>query len=599
MDGQLPWCPSMDLQAWLFQRLTEERVLIVSQINHEIAKILDDRHIAILQEVEKHKLQQALVSRSDPNEEISNGNVLASGPMAILAQSKSFLIDNEWKAETKISGKDEEPPGTSSTSRPSPIEVVELTKVLPCGSVDDDRKHLQANIPEVCRSSPSQSSQTSSGKKQKYLSKSLSHMSLVDETELSFVEKLVGKPEFEYVASILTLLNTILMAVEGQYVGLESGYIVGASDYYRPAAEMWPAAQTVFAASNIFFVVVFAIEFMLRIVAMKFAAIKSGWIWFDFIMVASGLLKSRPVGGVGINLLMFRTMCLMRAVHKATTMKGVKSFHGLFLLIRSIKASAGSLFWSFLVLIFAQLATGLLISQTLQNYIRDTSKPRDQRVEVFNYWGTSTLTMLTMSEITLANWIVSCRVLVKNVGETYALFYLGYRCLFCFAVLRVITAVFIAETQRVVASDDAMAILKREQHQEGMMQKLRDIFSEIDESGDGVVTKEEFNQLLSDPILLNWLSTLDLEVTDLETMFSLLDDGDGSIAVDEFINGIGRIRGQAKSIDVVNLLTLSKRMESKMEASQLETQNMLARLMAPSREGTTSASKESVVMYSM
>jgi len=193
--------------------------------------------------------------------------------------------------------------------------------------------------------------------------------------------------------------------------------------------------------------------------------------------------------------------------------------------------------------------------------------------------------MLTMSEVTLANWIVSCRVLVDNVGEAYALFYIAYRCIFCFAVLRVITAVFIAETQRVVSTDDEIAILKKERAREVYIEKMREIFNEIDDSEDGLVSKEEFHQLVTDPIMRNWLSTMDLEVTELETVFKLLDDGDGAIAVDEFIKGVSRMRGQAKAIDVVNLVALTKRMDTRLESIALKMDKKLDHLVKSSVAG--------------
>jgi len=313
---------------------------------------------------------------------------------------------------------------------------------------------------------------------------------------------------------------------------------------------------------------VYTIELILRVAAMKAAAPKSPWIWLDFLLVAIGFLDWLPISQTGFNPMVLRLARLARIGRVGRIMRVVKSFDGLFLLMRSIEASVGALLWSFLVILCAQIASGMVISQTLQDYIRDDSIDQASRTKVFNYWGTFTQTMLTMSEITLANWIVSCRVLVDNVGEGYALFYIAYRCIFCFAVLRVITAVFIAETQRVVASDDEIAILKKERAREVYIEKMRDIFDEIDDSGDGLVSKEEFDQLMTDKIMRNWLSTMDLEVTELETVFKLLDDGDGKIAVDEFIKGVVRVRGNAKSIDMVNLISMTKRMESRVEATQ-------------------------------
>ena len=51
---------------------------------------------------------------------------------------------------------------------------------------------------------------------------------------------------------------------------------------------------------------------------------------------------------------------------------------------------------------------------------------------------------------------------MDNIDEWYGLFFIVYQCCFIFAVIRVIQAVFIAETNRVVASDDEIAIRKKQ-----------------------------------------------------------------------------------------------------------------------------------------
>lgn len=46
-----------------------------------------------------------------------------------------------------------------------------------------------------------------------------------------------------------------------------------------------------------------------------------------------------------------------------------------------------------------------------------------------------------MFEVTFANWAPSCRLLVDNVSEAYALFFVVYRCVIGFAVLSVVSVV--------------------------------------------------------------------------------------------------------------------------------------------------------------
>ena len=79
------------------------------------------------------------------------------------------------------------------------------------------------------------------------------------------------------------------------------------------------------------------------------------------------------------------------------------------------------------------------------------------------------------------------------------------------------------------------------------------MFAEIDDSGDGVVNWEEFTALLQDHRVLTWLAALDLDVAHCEGLFELLDTGDGRISFHEFVQGVQRLKGPAKSVDLVSL----------------------------------------------
>jgi len=87
----------------------------------------------------------------------------------------------------------------------------------------------------------------------------------------------------------------------------------------------------------------------------------------------------------------------------------------------------------------------------------------------------------------------------------------------------------------------------------------------LDASGDGLVSWDEFSVLLSDPQLQLWMSTLDLETQDLVSFSQMIDDGDGEISVEEFIDGATRLRGMARSLDVAQVMTSIKKLELKLE----------------------------------
>merc|ERR1719399_2309969 len=89
---------------------------------------------------------------------------------------------------------------------------------------------------------------------------------------------------------------------------------------------------------------------------------------------------------------------------------------------------------------------------------------------------------------------------------------------------------------------------------EKLVTKLRHFFAEVDTSGDGMIDRDEFAEILEDPRMQAWLHVLELEVYEVTALFNLLDDGNGSISCDEFIGGAMRLKGNARAIDSISIM---------------------------------------------
>merc|ERR1712110_97822 len=76
-----------------------------------------------------------------------------------------------------------------------------------------------------------------------------------------------------------------------------------------------------------------------------------------------------------------------------------------------------------------------------------------------------------------------------------------------------------------------------------------------DTTGDGAISLAEFEMHLRDPHMQALLQTFDIENADAWTLFKLLDtDGGGAVDVTEFVDGCIRLKGQAKSIQMAQLM---------------------------------------------
>merc|ERR1712007_68098 len=75
---------------------------------------------------------------------------------------------------------------------------------------------------------------------------------------------------------------------------------------------------------------------------------------------------------------------------------------------------------------------------------------------------------------------------------------------------------------------------------------------------DGFIQQENFERLLSNKNVRTWLSAMDVDVgPDASLLFHLLDDGDNRLSGDELVKGVARLKGGAKSLDLIGLMYMT------------------------------------------
>ncbi|CAE8620970.1 unnamed protein product [Polarella glacialis] len=91
----------------------------------------------------------------------------------------------------------------------------------------------------------------------------------------------------------------------------------------------------------------------------------------------------------------------------------------------------------------------------------------------------------------------------------------------------------------------------------------------IDVDGNGVLTRSEFEEAFEDPEISTKLRMLNLQPSQCQEIFNLLDSGDGVLSLEEFFEGIQRMEGAAQSKDIFKLLKMTERLtvRGKSEAS--------------------------------
>jgi len=210
----------------------------------------------------------------------------------------------------------------------------------------------------------------------------------------------------------------------------------------------------------------------------------------------------------------------------------------------------------------------------------------DQRI-VFTYFGTSLRAIFTMFEVTLGNWPPACRILAERVSEWFFIIGILHKLSIGFALVGVMNAVFMQETFKTAAMDDNVMVRQKKRAKQKHMEKMHHLMNEAsmhDNDGDNdTISREAFLKICSDPQVALWLSSLELDVKDAANLFRLIDDSnDGVLTVDELANGVAKLKGPAKSLDM--LTCIYQQRELSIDVRTMEGKIAEAEIQAARRE---------------
>jgi len=299
------------------------------------------------------------------------------------------------------------------------------------------------------------------------------------------------------------------------------------------------------------------------VIALRWRFVFGVWNWIDSIIVILWIVSifgtSLPVDPNLIRLA--RLARLVRLLRLAHTIQG---FDSLYLISTSLGSSVSILAWTSVLFFIFQMSLALFLTSYLNEYYfsRD-DVTEESKLLVYTYFGTFARALFSMFEITLGNWPPMSRMLAENVSEYFMFFGVVHKLTAGFAFVGVVNGVFMQETFKVASTDDRIMVKQKERMVNTHIKKMKMFFNLADSSGDGEIDLDEFRDMVSNPKVAMWLASMELDEKDHDLVFSLIDDGDGKLTLPELIKGVGKLKGAARSIDMVQVM---RRLDSMKEA---------------------------------
>lgn len=370
----------------------------------------------------------------------------------------------------------------------------------------------------------------------------------------------------DFCAGILVILSSVSQVLELELKGRSTAAALGVeggadfTDYLH-----------LFRYSNSFFDIAFLIEWVILVVVYRRNPCKSGANAFDTFLMAVGLVDLyfnlaiwvvvTELADTTLTWYVLQAVTALRAIRMLRTFRLCR---GIRLLLRACQAFLPSLGWAMVLLAVFMSAGSLIMGTLLQPFINGSAELED-RVWIWYHYGTAYRSFYTLYEITFAgNWPVKTRPVMDKVSQAFSIFFLIYVTVIVFAIIRVITAVFLKDTLDAAHNDAEHLVAEALRKKAEYVEKLESVFQQIDDSGQGMITEARLNEILQDPKVAVYFQTLDLDVHEGTALFHILDNGDGEVTLDEFINGILRCRGPARAIDQVAMRAELKHLDLKL-----------------------------------
>lgn len=346
------------------------------------------------------------------------------------------------------------------------------------------------------------------------------------------LRRLLSSHTFEHFVAFLVILN-------GALLGFEADHHAS-----HPEREVPGFVRS----SEMLFCTVFVMELLLRLSVFRRAFFtQAGWPWniFDLLVVAlqvveqvSGLFTdTRDLAAMQV----LRTLRLLRITR---LLRALRLIEELRTIVSSVAKSMRSLLWSLVLLMIMVYTVSVIFTEVVtEAVVKQTSN-----AEALRYWfGGVGRTVLSLFETILGgvSWDSIVQPLITDVSPVAGAVFCLYVTFSQFALMNVVTGIFVEKATRTA----------QENKDQYMANHISEIFFQGSHKSTDNITLDAFKAHLDNPDMQDYFKAIDVDPSEATGLFHLLDaGGSGSIHSEQFVDGLLRLRGSARALDLALLM---------------------------------------------
>lgn len=184
--------------------------------------------------------------------------------------------------------------------------------------------------------------------------------------------------------------------------------------------------------------------------------------------------------------------------------------------------------------------------------------------ELEQFWGSLPTAMLSLFMATTGgeDWGAVAGPLV-HTGLHYYFIFLVYIVFFIFVIMNALTSIFVDAAMVNSAKDEEQVIAEQMAQKKKYMEQVSVVFKMLsadDSTSSTELTQKQFMAHIDDPALEAFAANLEIDSSDLEQFFNILSsNGSHSVDLETFVVGCIKLRGMAKSMDLMDMMLQLKR----------------------------------------